>query len=190
MRIVCFGDSITFGEFVDRRETWVHRLAEALPEHDVVNRGVCGETTRLALERAGRDIYRDPPDILLVQFGLNDLNRWESEGGLCRVSEMGFEANLYEIALKARAWGTGEVVMIGITSTGRPNLNSRVGIYDEIVRDVARAYELRFISCRSVGRHAADLHDDGVHLSPEGHRRFFNAVLPHFTRSPTSLLTA
>ena len=76
-RIVCVGDSHTFGTGVAEQETWPARLAAALaargcPRVEVLNAGVPGfDTAQEAvwLERAG---LVHAPDLVLLQYFVND----------------------------------------------------------------------------------------------------------------------
>jgi lysophospholipase L1-like esterase len=64
-RIVCFGDSIT-------RAGYPQRLAARLGDVDVVNAGVNGNTTTMALRRMKRDVLDARPDVVVIFFGTND----------------------------------------------------------------------------------------------------------------------
>src|SRR4051812_33621790 len=65
-RIVCFGDSIT-------RAGYPQRLAKRLGGGiDVVNAGVNGNTTTMALRRIQRDVLDARPDLVVIFFGTND----------------------------------------------------------------------------------------------------------------------
>ena len=84
IRIFFFGDSICFGQGVSPHFTWVTRLSRALDERfssraDVLtqNPSVNGNTTRMALERMPYDVQSHAPDVLYIQFGLNDCNGWD-----------------------------------------------------------------------------------------------------------------
>lgn len=63
--IVCFGDSITAGKYPEF-------LAEMLPEAQVINAGVGGNTTGQGLARMEEDVLRHRPDTVLILFGTND----------------------------------------------------------------------------------------------------------------------
>jgi lysophospholipase L1-like esterase len=83
-RIVCVGDSMTFGWGVEREDTYPRLLAKALaaryPERsiEVLNLGVPGLTVTQITELTRRDILRFEPDIAIVAFGMNDyrIDRW------------------------------------------------------------------------------------------------------------------
>ena len=88
----------------------------------MLNRGVSGETTRQGLERFPNDLQQYRPDIVTLQFGLNDCNCWVSDGGLPRVSEAAYRANLREMIERARRFGARHIIM----STNHPTLRHKV----------------------------------------------------------------
>ncbi|MCC6616771.1 MAG: hypothetical protein IT320_25075 [Anaerolineae bacterium] len=69
MRIVCLGDSLTWGEYGG---SYVDVLARLRPEHSFINAGVGGDTVLNLLERLGRDVLRHEPDGVFVMVGGND----------------------------------------------------------------------------------------------------------------------
>ena len=81
--VVAFmGNSITAGQYVDPDLRWTALVSNALLSEylatsvnfHVLNRGVSGETTRQGLERFPADVQQHRPDIITLQFGLNDCN--------------------------------------------------------------------------------------------------------------------
>jgi lysophospholipase L1-like esterase len=113
------GDSITFGQYVDPQLRWTtlvtERLQQVYLETPVqiyaLNRGVSGETTRQGLERFPTDVQQIGPDVMTLQFGLNDCNCWLTDGGLPRVSAAAFRANLLEMITRARRFGTRQIIL-------------------------------------------------------------------------------
>ncbi len=73
-RVLCFGDSITFGYGVGDDETYAFRLGQALGPHgvEVVNAGVTGYTSHQVLALAERVVPRVRPDLATVCIGWND----------------------------------------------------------------------------------------------------------------------
>lgn len=100
MNIYFFGDSISFGQGVSIDLGWVTKLSAKLrikfPQQDItaINSSINGNTTRMALERMPYDIQSHDVDILVIGFGMNDCNYWETDKGVPRVSPLAFEANL------------------------------------------------------------------------------------------------
>lgn len=78
LRIVCLGDSWTFGANVDQRDAYPERLAariaEARPDArvEVLNLGVMGYSSRQGLELLRRRVLDLAPDIVLIGFAMND----------------------------------------------------------------------------------------------------------------------
>ena len=67
------------------------------------------------------------PFAVLIQFGINDCNCWDSDNGESRVSEEAFEANLKELVVKSLA---AEISLIflstnhsGLKGSFKANLN-------------------------------------------------------------------
>jgi lysophospholipase L1-like esterase len=77
-RILCIGDSFTWGLGVESRGTFPSLLERGLSKTEVINSGVIGWGTAqewLWLEREGQ---RYSPDILILGFFVNDF--WDNEG--------------------------------------------------------------------------------------------------------------
>lgn len=94
-RIVCFGDSSTFGIGTPQNETWPAQLETALnadseflqtqlvpasPETrvDVVNAGVPGYTSYQILRKMRREMKSLAPDVVLLTCANNDFWRWDN----------------------------------------------------------------------------------------------------------------
>jgi acyl-CoA thioesterase-1 len=107
VRILAFGDSLTYGSglpepdgFVPQLEAWLH--AHGASDAVVLNAGVPGETTAEGLARVERTLAETRPDAVLVALGANDLLRGLStsrmfgnlDGILAAVSAEGLPALL------------------------------------------------------------------------------------------------
>jgi lysophospholipase L1-like esterase len=79
-RVVCLGDSITYGEDLHYAETYPAVLADMLqskrPDQDLVgiNSGLRGNTAVEGLARLERDVLSYRPHVVVIAFGLNDGN--------------------------------------------------------------------------------------------------------------------
>lgn len=90
-RIICVGDSFTFGMGVDAREAWPHVLNEvaALPpgykKIEVINAGVCGYNLVQYCEAIRDKAFNLNPSLILVGLVENDLAPpfYVSDGYLC-----------------------------------------------------------------------------------------------------------
>ncbi len=72
LKLVCLGDSLTFGFKMTRNNTWPQILEENL-KIKVINKGICGDTTGGMVSRFGRDVLDEKPTHLLLMGGANDL---------------------------------------------------------------------------------------------------------------------
>jgi lysophospholipase L1-like esterase len=213
VRIVHFGDSITFGQYVDPALRWTSLTTDRLTlrylETPILvmssNKGVSGETTRQGLERFANDVQVNTPDVVTIQFGLNDCNCWLSDRGAPRVSAAAFRANLLEMVDRARRFGAQHVIL----ATNHPTLRRKVMLsgeryedanarYSEIIREVAREAGTVLCDARSdfdrLGPEelGATLlpYPDLLHLSPEGNRRYAEVMWPHLLQAVEATVTA
>jgi lysophospholipase L1-like esterase len=153
-----------------------------------MNQSVNGNTTRMALERIAYDLQVHEPDVVVVQFGMNDCNVWAC-------------ANLREIIQRSRTFGARTVIV----NTNHPSTRSDVlpgttqsyasrnRAYNRLIRatvsgedattlvDVERAFEA------AAAPLAGLLLEDGVHLSPKGHDSYVAIVGPAVARAVGSV---
>lgn len=206
MKICVFGDSICFGQGVSLAYSWICRLAGAAYEYgqqkgascNIENYSINGNTTRMALERMPYDIQSKRPEILIVQFGMNDCNYWLTDAGVPRVSPKAFAANLEEIIDRARVFGARRVLLntnhpSGLDHNVIPNTSITYqqsnAAYNEVIRQVAGAagddvtlvdMEKRILEHASEGKHSVRdyLLDDMIHLSLLGHDVYYSYYQP------------
>lgn len=180
MRIVLIGDSLTYGEGIDREHQWAEIVRASLVHHEVLIRGVCGDTTRLALERFPKDVQTLHPDVVVCQFGLNDCNAWESDGGaLPRVSHEAFRANLVEMSRRSRAFGATRVAFLQMTPSTKPSTQPNWWRFASGVRGAAEQCGATFIKHRIPTVASYHLQEDGVHLNEHGNQLVANAVIDY-----------
>jgi lysophospholipase L1-like esterase len=210
--IVFMGDSITAGQYVDPSLRWTSLVGDTIVRKylptpvnfHMLNRGVSGETTRQGLERFPKDLQQYRPDIVTLQFGLNDCNCWVSDGGLPRVSEASYRANLTEMIERARRFGTRRIIM----STNHPTLRHKVLLSGESLEDRRRRYNgiVREVAAPS-GAELCDIEEafatfndrelsemllpypDHLHLSLTGHQHYANYIQPSILRAVADVVT-
>ena len=117
MRVFFFGDSICYGQGISVHKGWIPKISSAFEDNKldvlVANSAVNGRTTRQALETMPFEIQNYKPEILIVQFGMNDCNYWLSDKGLPRVSKKSFKANLEEIITRGFNFGCKKILKMG-----------------------------------------------------------------------------
>ncbi len=199
--VVFMGDSITAGQYVDAPHRWVDIVANNLTRSYLntpltlvfVVSGVSGETTRQGLERFPKDVQIHRPDIVTLQFGLNDCNCWATDHGLPRVSEDAYRANLIEMIDRSRTFGGEHVILSNNHTTLRhkvlicgKTLEERRKQYNETVKDVASQKNVTFCDIESAFRDLSNdelegellAYPDWLHLSHEGHKRYAAQIEP------------
>jgi acyl-CoA thioesterase-1 len=178
----------------------------------LTNASINGNTTRQALERMPYDIQSQNPDIIIVQFGMNDCNYWQTDRGNPRVSPQAFKANLEEIIARAFTFGVEKILINTNHPTGRDKnvmpcatttyqqSNER---YNQIIRSVASAFGQRVVlndietACleNTRGDRSALLRlvlpePDLLHLSEAGHDLYFDLICPSVKQAILELTRA
>lgn len=176
-KIACFGDSITTGTLVSAHKTWVSLLSKNLSDKAIVNGiGINGNTTRQALDRLSTDIYKFEYNFIIIQFGLNDLNRWETEKNFSRVDIDSFEANYMEIITKCSLAAKIHNIIICTNHAinGKQNLSQLNLKYNDRIRKLSFN---QFIPVELIDREILCKGDillaDGIHLNENGHKQYF-----------------
>ena len=85
INIVAFGDSVTHGavghDEIDYESVYWNRLSRKLNEYrnyipvNVINAGIGGITAIDSIKRMEAHVFSHSPDLIIVCFGLNDVNR-------------------------------------------------------------------------------------------------------------------
>jgi acyl-CoA thioesterase-1 len=87
-KIICFGDSITFGYGAGPGEDYPTTLAKAI-NLPVINAGVDGDTSTEALKRIQADVLDKDPRLVIIEFGGNDfIKKLPQEETLKNLKEM------------------------------------------------------------------------------------------------------
>ena len=77
--IICFGDSLTFGTGAAENMDYPFQLSRMISK-PIINAGVPGDTTAMAMARLEEDVLSKSPRMVLITLGGNDLkNRISKE---------------------------------------------------------------------------------------------------------------
>ncbi|MCY6372005.1 SGNH/GDSL hydrolase family protein [Clostridium ganghwense] len=71
MKLVCIGDSLTFGYGVNKNENWLH-LVNGKYNIQTINKGLNGDTTAGMLFRFYEDVILNKPEYVFIMGGTND----------------------------------------------------------------------------------------------------------------------
>lgn len=170
MRILCIGDSNTYGfdprSYLGERYPGDIRWTDRLRGHSVINFGINGVTIPEDHSVFVDLIKRKDPDLVIVMLGTNDL----LQGAGAKQTARRMESFLISAA------EAGKPVLL----IAPPVICSGEGVPDEAViteskeladlyREVAERQGCRFADS---GRWGIELTFDGVHFSPAGHDTF------------------
>lgn len=72
MKIICIGDSLTYGFGVPLSKNWYSKLKDHYKSFDIVNKGINGDTTAGMLSRFNKDVLSFKPDLCIIMAGTND----------------------------------------------------------------------------------------------------------------------
>jgi lysophospholipase L1-like esterase len=170
--IICFGDSITYGEGASPGHDYPSLLARKL-NLPVINAGKNGDTTRGALQRLEKDVLQRAPLLVIVELGANDYFR-----GI-KVEET--IKNLEEIITKIQ--NAGSMVAITEIHTGFI-MRSQA----KEIKKLARKYRCIFIPNimdEILGNE--ELCSDSIHPNDKGYeliaQKVFDAIKPFVERN-------
>lgn len=203
LNIIIFSDSIGTGQYISLNYNWAALMSEQLSKDFgegviITNSSANGRTTRQALEVMQYEVLSKKPDILIIQFGLNDCNIWADANGMSRVSERAFHANLLEMAERAMRADINKIFLI----TNHPVLvdNSeydfRTAVYNCTIREAVKAAEIILLDIGKAFIRAglSDLSSlllkDGIHLSKKGHSLYYDFIYPKIKKAALGMLYA
>ena len=214
LRIVAFGDSTTAPR-KSVEKVYADRLAEALGKEgmavEVINAGVPGNTTEHARKRFERDVMAREPDVVILQFGINDsaIDVWKDPPATGpRVAKDRYQENLRHFVRALKARGVKVILMTPNPLRwsaktkrlyGRPPYDPEApdgfeGIlptYRAAMRQIAKQEEVPLVDVfaafedygKQKGRSLDDLLLDGMHPNDEGHQIVAELLMPQITQS-------
>jgi len=169
---VVLGDSLAAGYGVDLSEAFPAILQKQFKasglDYTVVNAGVSGDTSAGALRRLDW-ILRRPVDVLLVEVGGND--------GLRGQTPASTKTNLQSIIERTRKkYPQAQIVLAGMRMP--PNMGSYVEQFDKLYAEVAAEQKVALVPflLAGVGGVRELNQEDGIHPTPEGHRKIATNV--------------
>ena len=198
--VVAFGDSTTAPR--GALQVYADCLKSELPKKgiqaEIINAGVGGNTTEAAKARFGKDVLDRHPDLVVIQFGINDstVDVWKKPPATeSRVTEKQYAENLERFVDTLRKSGCNVILMtpnpmrwtrVLKGAYGRPpyrpddpdGFNVTLRPYAECVRAVAKNKKVPLVDVYAAfqsygnvkGQSVDDLLLDGMHPNGKGHR--------------------
>ncbi|GFZ31365.1 lipase/acylhydrolase [Clostridium zeae] len=188
MKIVCIGDSLTYGYGVAPSKGWVN-LLRASTKYDIINKGVNGDTTVGILSRFSRDCIDLNPNIAVIMAGTNDLLTGRSidnivDNIIYMVKEC-LNNNVKPVILIPPLTLPKLAEMSWYSSIDynyvNNMINSMEGLFENNLRDILLVNFNKLIPMLE------EYYIDGIHLSPLGNELIFNKLLSEFNRQMDQL---
>jgi acyl-CoA thioesterase I len=180
-RVVCFGDSITYGAMVDGH-SWVWDLSQAHSSIDFINAGRSGRKTSDKEELLPVLQQNPDADYYLIFLGVNDLkNGTDSMVTNCGTNIQWMIAAIRKANSRAKIVVLAPVdinleTMNAINVNKKYNENTKRSLYklETVYQQLARREHTEFISLL----HAVSKQNyaDGLHPNLEGQQQIANAV--------------
>ena len=191
MKIMCMGDSITYGTgLMDLSMRWSD-IVESRSGHTLINLGIGGDTTGGMLARCQTQVFQNSPDALLILGGTNDICfTYDYHQALANIVSMIRQAQTLNIA-----------VLIGIPIpfvwerfpyqewvSDRDNeyVTEQCAKLAHALRAFCTAREIPYIDFRKAffaedGTIRADLFTDSLHPNRYGHLAMANVLSQRLT---------
>jgi len=184
VKIAALGDSLTYGwmtefGFLDYLKTMIEKK---FPDSrfQILNRGIPGDTAEDGLRRIDNDVIRLLPDLVFVQFALND--------AYSDFSPEEFQKNMESIILKIREKSDPEIALLTSSALLNPGENRLAGEFYRKIFETGAKFNLPVASVNeywekkiSSGiKHLLLVQGDGIHPTEKGYELMAEAVFELF----------
>ena len=172
LKIVCLGDSITWGFPFGPGYSWVRMLDDAL-EGEFINQGINGNTTSDMLRRFDQSVLKYNPSHVIIMGGINDV--------ICRESYDRITINLKTIAENAQTEGI-KVILGTPTGVDDPEVERLLTRIRSWIKNYASQNDIPVIDFAAAffdsnGQIRDDLLlADGGHPTKEGYQAIFDQI--------------
>ena len=188
-RLVCLGDSVTFGWNLAYKKSYPflleNRLKEKYPEILVVNSGIGSETVIDGLGRLDSDVFYFNPQIVIINFGLNDAFVFKignEDTDLINYIDLDIYIDTYKQLIERILEKDIEVLIMSTNPIipeklwQNKDIANKLGesykIYNQAARVIAEDYDLIFVDIwddfMTVGKLSSLLQPDSVHPNEKG----------------------
>jgi len=174
LRVVCLGDSITWGFPHGSEYSWVHMLEQQI-EGEFINQGINGNTTTDMLRRFDRCVLRYAPTHVIIMGGINDIIWGDSYDRITLNLE-----TMVKLAIKH-----GIKVILGTpTAVDQPSIERLVLRIRSWVKSYAREHDIPVIDFGAAFFDASGkvrselLLADGAHPTRAGYEALFQQIDP------------
>lgn len=172
--ILILGDSLSAGYGMPEDQGWVELLRNQLPQHQVINGSVSGETTAGGLRRLPSLLASSQPDLIVIELGGND--------GLRGFPPNKLKSNLTKIITLSQQQGA-KVLLTEIMVP--PNYGPRYAkSFTQIYHQLAEQYTIKLIPffMQDIATDKALMQRDGIHPNELAQDTITQLMLPWITQ--------
>jgi lysophospholipase L1-like esterase len=182
--IAALGDSLTYGwmterGFLDFLDDMLKKKYPGSP-FKILNRGIPGDTARDGLRRLDREILRFNPDLVLIQFALND--------AYTEFNPDNFKKNIDMIISKVREKTGSEIALLTSVALLDPLENKTAETFYSRIRELGTKHTIPVAAVHDYWKkkisegviHSTLVQMDGVHPTEKGYQLMAEAVFELF----------
>ena len=186
MKIICLGDSLTYGYGVPRQETWP-ALAEKKSGHTIINLGISGDTTAGMLARFNTEVLPQSPDAIVFMGGCNDImtsgTAQAAKSNMAAIAHQSAARNIKPLLGTIPQIDAGNIRPDWAAFTDLAELDRLCGQYVLWLTGFAQAFRLTVVDFRKSFKPEkgqpvdSSLYLDVFHPSPKGHSLMADVLL-------------
>lgn len=161
--ILVLGDSLSAAYGIPREHGWVSLLQQKLPNGNVINAGISGDTTDGGLARLPNLLQKHKPTIVVIELGAND--------GLRGFQIQRIRDNLRQLVqLSLRA--NSKVLLVGMKIPPNYGLRYTSDFYESYTA-LAKEFKLPLVPfmLEGVAGNPELMQDDGLHPRADGQQK-------------------
>ncbi len=171
IRLLCIGDSLTFGYEMEPAKRWTNLLEKSLTI-EVINSGINGDTTSGMLSRFSEEIKNKKPTHTLIFGGTNDLS--------FGLTNQFIISNIYAMCKQALYFNVLPIIVIPTPCLNLnehnfigENYSERILKFQEVLMQFCSGKDINYVNfCNDLDSDC--FMNDGMHYNMKGHKTIAN----------------
>lgn len=180
MKIVCIGDSLTFGYGIKKDLCWVELLKKST-SYSIVNKGVNGDTTAGILSRLYKDVTAHNYDICIIMAGTNDLFMGRNVNTIIENIELMLkeclENKIIPLVLAPPLCYEDLAKTYWYPSINYSNVNKQISMLRDNLLQLCNRKSIILVDLTVIIPLHKDYYLDGVHINELGNSFIYKAVI-------------
>lgn len=187
MKIICIGDSLTYGYRIGIDNKWTYLCQHWYKGINLINKGKLGDTTAGMLYRFNEDVILQRPQIAIIMGGTNDFLMNSSLSNvidnIVTLAKEGKENNINVILGIQPPVIPSLAEVLWVPQVDYESINKKIELYREWVLNFSKETSISYIdfyreiSLQLKNINAKELYIDGIHLTTKGHNLMAKAAI-------------